>query len=205
MFPSWHFIFGFLGQSKIHAERSLDNELNTANTIITNATGNRHRLWLLRTQRRKAGAAAAPLPRPQPAQTSAEVGWQVDRALFPSKRAEIPAHAPKPMWGRFQHWPGLNWVGYFYSCIPVTVQEAQESPHSLHPWFACSFHTVPTIRERSGTAPEQWEATHSGHSEIQMFRGNTWIWTNLKVQIPAWPMGHGDTTTSCPDSSPTVP
>lgn len=148
MFPSWHFIFGFLGQSKIHAERSLDNELNTPNTIITNATGNRHRLWLLRTLRRKAGAAAASLPHPLPAQTSGEVGCQVDRALFPSKRAEIPAHAPKPTIGRFQHWNGLN-LGYFYSWVSVTMQEAQET-------LTAQIHDLPVASTQSQSPELQW-------------------------------------------------
>lgn len=94
------------------------------------ATGTGSGCWELKGEKLK--QQQPPFHHPLPVQTSAEAVWKVDRAFLPSRRAEIPAHAPKPTLGRFQHCTGLKWVGYFHSCVPVTMQERHRKTFRAH-------------------------------------------------------------------------
>lgn len=155
MLPSWHFIFGFLGQSKIHAERSLDNELNTPNTIITNATGTGSVCWKLRGEKLEQQQPPFHVPclsRPLEKLAGRWTGH------FPSKKAEISAHAPKPALGRLQHWIGFNWVGCFHSCDHAggTGKPSEPTPTTQCP-----------------SAELQWSVRDPEHLQHERHSGNT--------------------------------
>ena len=97
-------------------------------------------------QQHSSASSACPAPWPERLFVCLSDGQGAAFLPEGERHCTTPARSPKPTLGRFQHLPGLNEMGYFYSCVSIKMQEAQENPHSPYPRFVCSFQTVQITR-----------------------------------------------------------
>lgn len=180
MFPSWHFILGFLGQSKIDVERSVDNELNTPNTIITNATGSG--CWELRGEKLE---QQQPLPSTSSACPELWRSWLAGgQGTSPFQKGWNSCTCSRACIGKAS---ALNWVTLVGYCHSVLLWACRRHRRALR---APIHNFLPTSRApmkcvRSGTAPAQREA-----------QGEPYLSLNLdKTQSANSCWAHGDSTT----------